>query len=349
MKKLFWSLMMSGMFFAATAGFAVQVTTLYRANIPVTTQSSDERNKSLQQGLGQVLIKVSGNSAILQNPDVKSHLHLADSLMQQFSYAAAKDKIKPFILQMDFDPEGVNKILRDAHVPLWGQVRPLILVWMDYAAPNHPAEILNTESANGTAAALKADADARGIPMIFPMMDMTDMNQVSANDIATMAIPNLQAAAKRYQSDAILIGHITQANTGFTAQWKLVLGDQQWDWSSSGNQVADLLSGVTDNVANTLAARYSGVMSNNVKTTVTLKVSGITAPDDYSQLMSYLEHLPPVMDVEPQQVTGSDVTISIRLRGDIKLLTQAISLGQKLTPETVASPDASVLMYQWNH
>ena len=330
--------------------FAVRVSLLYQAELPVSTQTVEERNQMIQQGLAQVLIKVSGDNQVLNNPSVKTHLNAADQLLEQFSYASSTtNPQKPYLLQMDFDPEGVNKLLRTVGVPIWGQTRPLILVWLSYESPGHPAEIISTDSANNILQSLKQDADKRGLPIIFPVMDVTEINQISVNDIATMAVANLNTAAKRYASDAILIGRVRQdANQTYATQWKLVMGTDQWDWNITGKTMPDTLSTMIDNVTSKLASRYAVVMTNQPTTKLLLQVEGITEANDLTDVMNYIKHLTAVTDVQLVKVDDSHAVLSINLRSSKESFTQAILLSNKFTPLPASTNDA-ILDYQWNH
>ncbi len=348
MKKYLWfSIAFAALFFSLNVA-AVRVTTLYRASMPVNSQAAQERTALMPQGLAQVLMKVSGNPALLENKAIKARLTAASTLMEEFSYTKLANSPQPYLLQMDFDPDGVNQLLRDAGVATWGQVRPLIVVWLATDATNQAPEIVNSDSASGIRTVLQSQADLRGLPIIFPLMDVTEMNAVSINDVTQQTLPALQIAAKRYQSDAILIGRLTATPSGYQSHWQLVMGDNQWGWDVAGKNRDAVLKAAIDNVTDALAARYSAVMSNNVKTNVTLKVTGINESGDYDQLMAYIKHLPPVMDVEPEHVLGSEVTLSISLRGDAHVLIQAIALGQQLVPQA-AEPGSETLVYQWKH
>lgn len=339
-----------GLYVLANTAYAVRVSALYQGVIPVTSQSSEERDRMLQPALMQVFVKVSGNNQVLSNPGLKAHLAAANTLMQEFSYTPAPHVLgatKPYLLHLNFDADGVNKILRDAGVPIWGQNRPLILVWLNVQTPNHKTEIMSADAPSDITALFKQNADRRGVPVMFPAMDMQDISQVTANDIATMNIAKLNAAAKRYASDAILIGHITQDATGFNTQWKLVMGADQWSWSLTGKTLADTLTALADNVADTLAGRYATVMTNDVQTKLTLKVTGITQSDDFSQVMNYVKHLTAVTNVEVAEVKENEVILNVSLRGTQNSFIQAISIGQKLTP--LPSENKNMLVYQWNH
>jgi hypothetical protein len=322
---------------------------LYQGVMPVASQSAAEREQVLQPALGQVLIKVSGNNQILNNTQVKSHLSSAGTLMQEFSYTAAPEAnpAKPYLLRLNFDADGINKILRDAGVPIWGQNRPVLLVWLDFEMPNHPAEIIGTDSNTALPAAFKQAMDRRGVPVMFPTMDMQDLSQVTINDLTSMDMAKLTLAAKRYGDEAILVGRIVQDTNGFTTQWKLNVGKDQWGWTITGKTLPDTLAALADNVADSLARRYAAVITNNVQTKLILKIVGIGEADDFEQAMNYLQHLTPVADVDVVRIANDGAILQVNLRGSQTSFTQAVSIGQKLSP--VPSDDNSMLIYQWNH
>lgn len=330
------------------AALAVRVTTIYQAEIPVASQLATTRNQLLPQALGQVLVKVTGNTKILDNPTLSSHLKEASTLVQEYGYKASNDSIKPYLLTIQFDPEGINKLLNAAALPTWGANRPLILAWVDYEVPNHSAEIIDSSSSNDIQKILRQRADQRGLPIILPVMDVTDLNQVAVNDIVSMTTAKLQSAAKRYSSDAILMLRMMRVTDGFTAQAKLVLDTNEWSWNISGKTLAEVLNTLVDNMTDTLSSRYSTVVTNTIQSTLTLKISGVSQQDDFANMMHYIQHLTPVASAQVMQITGSDVILNVSLHGTRESFSQIISVGKKLTPVPAESND-KMLVYQWNH
>lgn len=330
--------------------WAVRVTTIYQADMPVASQSPEERARMLPKALMQVLVKVSGKTSILDNPQLKTRLGNATTLMQEFGYinAPAGDTQHPYLLEISFDPDGVNKLLRELNTPIWGQNRPLILTWIAYEAQGKPAEIIDSSSANEINKLFKQQADSRGLPMLLPMMDVSDLNQVSANDVVNMSIPLLQTAAKRYGNDGMLITKITQQPNGFTAQAKLVIKNDVIDLSSTGATLDAAVNGLVDNMMNSLAGRYSTVVASSVQTRLTLKITGIVEQGDFVQVMRYIQHITAVASAQPIKIAGNEVVLSINLRGTQQAFVQAISLDKKLTP-VANGTDANTLVYEWNH
>lgn len=335
--------------FCTSPVLAVRVQTLYQGVLPVSSQAATLRNQLANDALAQVLVKVSGNNTVLNNPTIRAQLGSAMSLMQEFGYvgAARAGSAKPWLLQVNFDPEGINKLLRDAGQPIWGQNRPLLMVWLDYEVSGHPASIIGADAGSDVSVMLKQEADRRGLPVVFPAMDVTDIGQVSVNDITTMALPKLMNAASRYTRDGMLIGRIQQTASGYNTQWKLVVGSDQWGWNITGNNLTDTLAAMADHVADALAGRYATVITNTVQSEFTLKIVNVAEADDFVQVMNYIKHLTPVSDVELVQITGNELILKVSLRGSYESFAKALSVGQKMTPvATTGTPSDRV--YQWN-
>jgi len=349
MHKLFCIALSLSLLAVSPLALAVRVHSIYQAEIPVASQSAKDKAAAAQIGIAQVLIKVSGNSHALEdNLSLKGNLAHADDLVQQYSYSATKgpDKTLPYSLKMQFDPEVINKMLRESGTAVWGQNRPLVLVWLALETPAHPLDIVDSSTVD-IQNLLTQTSKERGLPMILPMLDVAELAQVSVTDIISKAVPNLQHVSQRYQSDGILIGHVTQTNGDYASQWQLILGTDQWSWDVSGKNLQEIFSGIVDNIADTLAGRFATVVTNTVQSQITLRVAGIKEQADLLQLMKYLQHLTPVADVQLKGVSGNQVMLDISLRGTKQAFVQAATVGKKLTPDAGASSPDDSLQYKW--
>lgn len=349
MRLSFFSVIALLLLISSPAVLAVKVSSIYQAKVPVASRSAQEKTTALQAGLKQVLIKVSGDSQLLENnPLLQAKLSHVDELVQDYSYAApeATQTAMPYLLVIHFDPEGVNRILRETGKPSWGQNRPLILVWLALETPNHPVDIVDS-STGEIQALLKAGADERGLPMILPVMDMTDLNQVSVKDVLANSVQSLQQAAHRYAGNAILIGHVKQTNLKTVSQWQLVMGAEQWHFDVTGKDLQEVLSVMTNHVADVLVKRYSAVTTDAVQSEVALKIVGVKQQSDLMELIKYLQHLSPVADVQLVSVTGQEIVLNISLRGSKDSFVQALALGKNLQPVTANVSQENLLQYQW--
>jgi hypothetical protein len=328
---------------------AVEMQSIYQASVPVASQSDADRVAALQKGLEQVLIEVSGNSHILDNnAKLKASLAHAEDIVQQYSYATPPQapKITPYLFIVRFEPEEVNRLLRDAGTATWGQNRPLILVWLAYEAPGHPADIVDTADKN-MQVLFKNSARQRGLPLIFPVMDASEVVQLNVGDVLNKAMPVLKLASVRYASHAILIGHLTQTAVGVASDWQLILGPDQWAWSIAGKDPTEVFTGLVNNISDKLAERYSAVVTNAVQSHVTLQVTGLKQQTDLADLMKYLQQLTPVADVQLKSVAGDAIILDVNLRGNEQAFIQAASLGNNLEALTSGNPQDGILQYKW--
>lgn len=343
---LVWFLALCSLLFIQLAA-ATRVTTLYQGAIPVASQTESVRTQALKPALEQVLIKITGNNKVLAHPAITSHLADANGLMQEFGYKPSNNATLPYLLTVQFDAEGINKILRDAAIPIWGANRPLVVAWVEYEVPGKVAEIIGSGSVNDIQKALAQQAELRGLPLLLPVMDVTDLNQVSVNDVVMMTLPKLQAGAKRYDADAMLVVRVFQNPRGYSAQAKLILATNQWGWDITGPTLSAVLNTVIDNATETLASRLATVVANTAQGKVNVKIRGVSRPADFSEMMRYVEHLTPVASVQVERITGDNVDLNIVLHSSRESFVQIVALGKKLTPVSAESNN-TILVYQWN-
>lgn len=319
--------------FLGNIAFAVKVDSLYTGEIAVQSQAPEERRKATQMALAQVLIKVSGKKQILDNPRVKQHLTKASSLARQFGYTRHNTH---YLLQVQFDIDGVNQCLQDANAPIWGQNRPLILGWINDESIKLP-EAADPQIPNTVNDLVKIAMEKRGIPLAYPTPTTSSPDITELNNLG-----------KRQKTDALLIGHISKNADMLNSQWKLTLNKDQWEWNIVGNTLNDIIPVLVDHVAATLSDHFAVVTSSHIQKNIFLKVTGIKHQSDFTQLIRYLNHLTPVANVSISNINGTNVLLNVSLRSTEESFLQAVSLGQKLSI-TPQDPSISPLIFHWNH
>jgi len=91
---------------------------LYTGTVPVNSQDEAERAAALKTALGQVILRVSGDSAALTQPGVAKAVAEAERYVQQFSYqqdvvteGGAAPQIR-LTLIAQFDRDAIDRLLR---------------------------------------------------------------------------------------------------------------------------------------------------------------------------------------------------------------------------------------------
>lgn len=325
--------------------FAFKVDSLYTGEVPVHSQSSEEKQKATALGLANVFVKVSGNAQILQNPRIQQRIAHASQFVQQIGYIASSDKTNPYLLQIHFDMNAINRCLRDANVPVWNTSRPIIL-GLIVDESQQPATILNATDTKLTSQLLKQTMNSRGMPFLLPTMDNTDATIIKPDTLTTFDNTTALPITKRYKNNVFLIGQIHKNSNLYDTQWKLIMGQDQWEWNLSGKTIDDIISLLVNNMTTTLSTKLAIVTSNNIQKTISLKIMGINKQSDFTQLIRYLSHLTPVASVGITHVDGTNILLNINLRSTEESFLQAVALEHKLF---IVQDQPSPMTLQWNH
>lgn len=329
-----------------TAAPAQQVKSLYRAEVSAVSQQPDARAEGLREALGQVLVKVSGREDILSHPTIAERLKTPETLVNEFGYvtsSASSDDHK-LTLWVSFDRKGVNSLLAEAGVPVWGVERPLILPWLVNGLPGEGApHILTAEQDGALVEAFRKAAGQYAVPVVFPLMDLGEMTRIGPPAIEGGEWSLLMSAAKRYGSGAILAGEIQPAGTGLRLSATLRLQEgEHWEWELTEKDANALFAALAGKVAAVLSAQYATEAADTAVADIHLRVEGIGRAEDMTALTKYLQHFASVASVDILEVAGSSVVLDLHLRGGVEAFTREISVGQRLVPV-----DGASLKYQW--
>ncbi len=328
--------MLSGLL-AVRGAAAVEVQGVYEAQVPVATQQRDDRTVAIRLALTQVLVKASGRSDAASIPDIDQVLAQASRYVEQFRYR----RTPPFqeggtenggrlYLWVRFEANAIDNVLRSHDLPVWGRVRPTVLVWLAVQSQGR-RQLIGVDSQGPSHNFLLSEAARRGLPLRLPLLDLTDQAQVTASDVWGGFQDTLLQAAKRYQADGVLIGQVYQdANGMWHANWTLFEQGEHQSWTAQGGALAEVIDPGVDQSANILSQRFAQVLGGSGDTVLLLRVNGVTSLADYTRVVNYLSALVAVKAADPVSLGKEGVILRLTVRGDRIGLIQAISLGHTL-------------------
>lgn len=218
MRSPFIRLLVCSMVFGLAAlASAGQKVDIYRAETLVKSQSESERNAAARASFGEVIVRVSGQRSALDNPAIKQALPKAQNYLFGFSYKSSAEKItidgktvQAIGLQLNYEPQAIEQLLRQAQLPLWPATRPKVLVWLvakDQSGMRLVPEVTDLQ-------AMQVQAQYRGLPLSFPKLDLEDSLSLTADDLWGLDIEKIKTASLRYKADAILVGRYTPYSLG---------------------------------------------------------------------------------------------------------------------------------------
>lgn len=316
---------------------------IYSAAVTVKSQSASERARAASEGLRQVLVRASGVVDIESEGNVGKILSNASQYIDQFHYKSATDERGNQVdqLVMSFSPAVIERLLRQANLPLWPTNRPQVLVWLVKDDPIDGRRLVN-ERRDELVKGLHKGAAERGIQLKWPLLDLDDQLAISADDVWTFNQEAILDASERYRADTILVGRYTRTSAG---QWWT-----SWQFFHRGdNQFYDLRldSGVAagmqaiDPVADYLARHYSIFARGEGEPRLMLQITDVNNFGDYRGVLEYLRKVALIASVELLAVSGSSLVVAVEINGDVKQFENAISLDRKLRLKPVqAAPNA---------
>lgn len=332
---------------AHSAVQAAEVRNLYSAEILVADKGDETRRAAFAAALLEVVVKVSGSRGAAGNPVIVEATQAPEQYVQQFRYENVEappestdaDATKVGLeLRAQFDSRAVDGLIREAGLPVWGRVRPSVLMLVAVESSG-ARELLSSDDPRGWAGFVQGVAAKRGVPVVLPLMDLEDRQRLRASDVWAGFEDNVRPAAERYQSEAVLLGRVYELTPNYwEARWRLLLADGRSEWLDQGEGLdAVLLAGVNES-ADRLASRFGGVTGAAVASGVRLNVSGVRTLQDYARTLEYLDSLDAVSRVDVTKVAGASVSFRIDARGGPDAVRQVIALGRTLAEEPNADP-----------
>jgi hypothetical protein len=310
-----------------------QAQDLYTAEAPVGDEASETRNAKLSELLAEVLVRVSGNTAIGGQPAAREVLDAAPSLVQQFRYRTVGEGERlQRVLWARFDQAAVDRMMRERGLPVWGQ-RPDVLLWLGTERRGQRV-LFNLESAPEARDAALARAAQRGMPLQLPLMDLEDQSALQPADLWADFVPGIRTASARYLSDVVLVGRLSaRADGTWQGSWSLLLGDERQTFLTSAMPLDKGLAFAIDQAQNLLAARFAPMPGAGGIEGTLVRFSGIRDLADYGRLMAMLAALEPVSRVALRHADGDSLIIEFGLRGSSDDLARALENSGELMAE----------------
>ena len=342
---------------------AVEVNDLYQAKVPVASQSSAKRNNALKKAMQAVLVKVGGQESVLTNSTVRNAVNNHRLYVTQFSYSrenikqlplSQSNKIKQnenvLLLQASFDEDKINALLQEAELPLWGSLRPQVILWV-IEEDRLSRKILSESSHSNYPFIVNKVAQERGLPVIMPLMDFTDSTTLSKTDVWGRFVSPVSDASERYGADIIVVVRIsnssllaegdilddcqplcdTQNNTEkYVLDWTLFNSSvlksskKQYQGSNSDGMLTQALEDITD-------AIYQGyALSSNTDNEMLIDVANIDSMQAYVELVQFLEDLSSVNAITLVSAQGNNRRFNLNLLGSKAALLSSLKLDNKL-------------------
>lgn len=225
---------------------AEQLAGLYQVREPVSSQQPAARDQALQRALDALLVRLTGDPEVLQNPALAAVRQDPQQLILKYGYEGQT-------LVVDFDPATTQSQLRQAGLPLWGANRPSLLVWW-LNEVDGSAQLVG--DGQDSAQPLRAAAQYRGLPLRLPMADLDEQLVATPENLAGGT--GLQEVSGRYGANAMLTVRARQEGGKWLAQWRLAADGGQAEGVAEAAESTALADAVMLAASERLAERFMG-------------------------------------------------------------------------------------------
>lgn len=337
--------------FLSKPGYSLPVQGLYQEEITVANQGEQERRRAYTEAFTRVITKVTGERRWLQHPQITEAISRADRYVAEVSYrSSGVAGQQSGQLDVRFDQSLVDNLLNQANIPVWDNNRASVLLWLTVQDTDGRRVMLGSGSEHSLLDQVRQFADERAVPVLVPILDLEDRRLVTPNQAWALDADALRSAAERYGADSVLAGRVLVTPAGeLVGFWQLVFRDdvQLFDHIGPADTYMDL---PLDRAAARLASHFGLVLSAfEREDVISIRVDGISDLQSHTQLVSYLESLSVVQQVQVSALRPEGVELNLRLLGTRQILTEFISLGRDLMPVNFqpGQPVGDQLHYRW--
>lgn len=238
----------------ASPVWAKRVDNLYHAQVVLARNAPEEVAQGMQRAWQQVLVKVAGSREVLQRKAARDSIPTAEKHAARSSVVAHATTSHWRVLNVSFSPDAVRDTLRRAGVSPWNPDRPLTLVWLALREGSRET-FVNPEQAVQAYRSLAGQAQRRGLPVLFPVLDRVDWQALSVAQLRAGQEAPLRRAAGRYAPASVLGGYVQSQNGYWHATWFAFVGTQVVRWQSRSKDIHGLLREGIDTLTDHLAPK----------------------------------------------------------------------------------------------
>ncbi len=359
--------------------FAYQVDDLFNAEVDVYDRSTEQRREGIRRALEKVLVKVSGIRDLSVISGLVPNDKKVEQFVEQFRYAEIElapvepevvsdepidplQKLSPLDgredgsheaetvetpklrLWVGFDSNAVLRLLQQANLPVWDQTRTLSLLWLALQTGNQ-RYLIEPETHKEVKAIVENAAASRGLPIVFPLMDLEDQSVLALSDVWGDFADTVKIASRRYRPDSIIVGRVFEESDSFwSARWTLYQGEDVYRWENRADSKEAVIAEGMNATADVFARLYSQVLLDNLEPPLALTLLGIRDFDQYAKVINYLEGLTQVASLTITRIQKDQIDFNLAIRGRKEGLERVIELGGVLS-QVVLEPVEAVTQF----
>jgi len=308
--------------------------TLVQANVrPSLYQAEVSAEQTQQQwqreALQQVLIRVTGQPDIMQQPQLRSELTNAASYVKQFEAVRTEQGNNVRVL---LDAQRIQQLLRNQQIPIWGGQRPELLFWIVEQQGAERQFVRENDSV--WLSSLQEALNTQALPYTLPLYDMDDLLNLNETDVWAGFWQQIEQASSRYQVHQTVVLLLEQTSEVDTSGWRLTAlrqhnGNVQRD-ELQGSSQQELMQLYATQLGQQLAQQYAILLNPDVQEQAVLQINGAASLADVVTVERRLAGMLGVSRVEILQQAPSKTLFTLTLNMTAEQLLQSLQFEPNL-------------------
>ena len=323
---------------------AQQLASPYQGSV-IVGESSEAQLK--EQALKQVLVKVSGNTEIINNNETKQLLKKSQQMISQYGYRSI-DGDEYF--SVVFDRNKINQALKEMQQPVWGDTRPTTLIWLINNNQLVSDNQIKAQSEEMLSDAVKQSELARGIRVQFPLMDLEDNLALSVSDVKGRFYDQVSSASSRYDRSHFVAAELQNiGNERWKLNWQLLQtnGNLKQSRNLLSEEYLGSQSVVMEKMVNAIADYYAGLYAvidnDGEKFKQLLHINGISSLTELSKLNNVLKNLQVISSYHVVAAQGQQLSVEVKINGSVSSFENTLSAHPRLQLDASSSSELTPL------
>ena len=331
------------LFFAlfCTSVMAEQVSGLYNGRVLVSDQSEQSRSKGVNQALEQVLIKLTGNSKIMQLPGIQKAVSNTNNFIASVGYtklpAASLEELagQPgFSLQVSFSAEAIDQLIRWAKLPILPAGRPKLVFWIVRDDAETGRQFVTEQQFPDFTQSFQQIMQDRAVPYQLPALDLEDQLSLSVNEAWSMREQTIEVASQRYAADGwVLLRFFTTTSGQVRGSWIYKLGDQRGFDDVRAEDTETFVGLAVNELVDSISTQLTYVPQVDTSKLV-VQINQVDSFADYQAVVAQVQGLKLVRSSHVSAVEGDRLFVTVDIDGGVDLLISALERSGSLVNQT---------------
>jgi hypothetical protein len=333
--------------------FSAPIEHLNKGQIIVPDQSNFTQNKAGKRVFQQVVVKLSGDVAVLENLEIKRSATNFEQYLISSIFIQDGDKL---LYQAEFNEQKIVDLLRSENLNVWGKRRPSGLLWLAIEDDvSKEKSLVTLSSSSQYLETIEQVAYDRGVALIMPIGDLTDSMNITALDVWGLFSSSIFNKSVRYGTNYVIGARVGSVFDDFSAGEKLQLsyfitnGQTIKTNEIIGDDITTLIAQFVNEYATYLATLYSIESSETGQIySVTLNIANVDTLVKYRSVLEILSSLAVTHNVDLRAQFKDVASFTLASNVPVQRLKTILKLEQYLKEPDYQRPDSSLVIdYEW--